>query len=197
MMKMKTIMVILVAVLVAGCAPRINQPTSLPELEGGMENTLDNGSGMSSDLTGPTDAGLAGDSTEGWNDFSGGTELTNRPQSADWSSDSNLETVYFDYDKYELSAEAQRALVSNANYLQRNPSMRLLLEGHCDERGTDQYNQALGENRALAVREYLIQLGIDASRIDVISYGELRPSVEGHDESTWRWNRRAEFKVAG
>ncbi len=136
------------------------------------------------------------DASPVWGGPSGEQAISRRP-GTDWSSDSNLETVYFDYDKYDLTESARRALLRNSEYLRSHPNTRILVEGNCDERGTEEYNQALGENRALAVREYLTQLGISPSRIDVISYGELRPAVEGTSESARAKNRRADFKVAG
>ncbi|HWO57095.1 MAG TPA: peptidoglycan-associated lipoprotein Pal [bacterium] len=104
-----------------------------------------------------------------------------------------LKTIYFDFDKYNLRDDARRVLDANAEILRNNPEMNILIEGHCDERGTDEYNLALGERRAQAAREYLIRLGIDPSRINVISYGEERPVAPGHDEESWALNRRGEF----
>ncbi len=106
-----------------------------------------------------------------------------------------LQTVYFDYDSSELKPQAKAKLETAADFLKRNPKVSVQIEGHCDERGTNEYNQALGERRALAARRYLISLGINLDRIFTISYGEERPAVEGHDESAWKFNRRAEFKV--
>ncbi len=104
-----------------------------------------------------------------------------------------LRTIYFDFDKYNLRDDARRQLDANADILRNNPGMNIVIEGHCDERGTDEYNLALGERRAQAAREYLIRLGIDASRINVLSYGEERPVAPGHDEESWALNRRGEF----
>ena len=104
-----------------------------------------------------------------------------------------LKTIYFDFDKYNLRDDARRQLDANAEILRSNMDMNIVIEGHCDERGTDEYNLALGERRAQAAREYLVRLGIDASRINVISYGEERPVAPGHDEESWALNRRGEF----
>ena len=104
-----------------------------------------------------------------------------------------LKTIYFDFDKYNLRDDARATLDANANILRNDPQMRIVIQGHCDERGTDEYNLALGERRAKAARDYLIKLGIDAGRIDIISYGEERPVAPGHDESSWSLNRRGEF----
>mgnify|MGYP003329960307 CR=1 FL=1 len=106
------------------------------------------------------------------------------------------ETVYFAFDSDVLSMDAQNKLGALADHLRSN-SASLQIEGHCDERGSTQYNLALGERRAQSVKQYLVQLGIDSSRITTISYGEEKPSIEGHDESAWSQNRRSEFTVSG
>jgi len=111
----------------------------------------------------------------------------------DFSPTPNLKTIYFDFDKYNLRDDARRMLDVNAEILRSNSDMNILIEGHCDERGTDEYNLALGERRGQAAREYLVRLGIDASRINVLSYGEERPVAPGHDEESWALNRRGEF----
>lgn len=105
----------------------------------------------------------------------------------------DLATIYFAYDSYALTSEARNALKSNADWLSANPSARVQIEGHCDERGTNEYNMALGDRRANAVRGYLEKMGVSRSRIDTISYGEERPSDPGHDEGAWSRNRRAVF----
>lgn len=107
-----------------------------------------------------------------------------------------LQTVYFDYDSSVLKPEAKLKLERAATWLKRNAKVNVQVEGHCDERGTNEYNLALGERRALAARRYLISLGVDPDRIFTISYGEERPAVEGHGEWAWKFNRRAEFKIS-
>jgi peptidoglycan-associated lipoprotein len=104
-----------------------------------------------------------------------------------------LKPVYFDFDKYNLREDARQSLDANAEILRTRSDLRLMIEGHCDERGTDEYNLALGERRARAAQDYLVRLGVEASRLSIISYGEERPAQVGHDEDSWRWNRRAEF----
>ncbi len=108
---------------------------------------------------------------------------------------SALQAIFFDYDAYNIRGDARSALEANADWLRQNPSSTIQIEGHCDERGTIEYNLALGEKRAAAVRKYLQRLGIDASRISTISYGEERPASSGTGESAWSANRRAEFVV--
>jgi peptidoglycan-associated lipoprotein len=106
----------------------------------------------------------------------------------------SMNTIFFDFDKYNLREDARRILDRNAEVLKTNSDVNIVIEGHCDERGTNEYNLALGENRAKAAREYLIRIGIDASRITTLSYGEERPADMGHDEEAWGQNRRGEFK---
>jgi peptidoglycan-associated lipoprotein len=104
-----------------------------------------------------------------------------------------LKSIHFDFDKYNLREDARAMLDANAEILRKNPDLRIVIEGHCDERGTDEYNMALGERRAKAAQDYLIRLGVEPARISIISYGEERPVALGHDEDSWRLNRRGEF----
>ena len=104
-----------------------------------------------------------------------------------------LQTIYFDFDSTELSDRARETLQRNADWLVRNPSWSVAIGGHCDERGTIEYNIALGDRRSRTVRDYLGSLGVAATRMRVVSYGEERPAVPGHDEEAWARNRRAEF----
>lgn len=99
--------------------------------------------------------------------------------------------VFFGFDQYDLSAEAQAQLQKQATWLKTYPQYRFVIEGHCDERGTREYNLALGERRATAVKNYLVALGIDVGRMQTISYGKERPAVLGSDEAAWAQNCRA------
>ncbi len=106
-----------------------------------------------------------------------------------------LSTIYFDYDEYKLRNDQILSLDENVQKLREfRPEDRILIEGHCDERGTVEYNLALGERRAGAVKSYLGDAGLDESRIEIISYGEEKPADMGHDEQAWSQNRRAELK---
>lgn len=107
----------------------------------------------------------------------------------------NVETtpIFFDFDKYNLREDARRTLARHAARIKEHGRLKIRIEGHCDERGTVEYNLALGERRARAAREFLISQGIPASRLAIISYGKERPSEPGHNESAWARNRRAEF----
>ena len=102
-----------------------------------------------------------------------------------------IQDAYFGFDEATLSADAQSALNASADWLKKNANYNLLVEGHCDERGTEQYNLALGDRRANTAKEYLMTLGVDGSRIRTVSYGEERPFASGHDDSAWAKNRRA------
>jgi len=99
--------------------------------------------------------------------------------------------VYFDFDRSEIQSDFQEVLKAHASYLITNPSASIMIEGHCDERGTREYNMALGERRAFSVLQFLTLQGVSKSQINTVSFGEERPDVEGHDESAWKWNRRA------
>ena len=114
----------------------------------------------------------------------------------DSSSDSGLKVVYFDYDSSSLRSDAMATLRDNADKIKQVPGVIVQVAGHCDERGTQEYNLALGERRALAIREHLIQLGVSGDRMITISYGEEMPAVSGSSESAWSMNRRAEFLKA-
>jgi peptidoglycan-associated lipoprotein len=103
--------------------------------------------------------------------------------------------IYFDFDSANLDAQAQEILKDKAQWLKRNPRSRILIEGHCDERGTNEYNLALGERRAQSVQQYLVSLGIDESRLATVSYGEERPLDPGRTEAAWSKNRRAHFVI--
>ena len=103
--------------------------------------------------------------------------------------------VFFDFDKYDITPESQNTLQRLAVWLNSNPSVTLTIEGHCDERGTREYNLALGERRANSVRDFLVALGINPGRVDTVSYGKERPAVLGSNESAWAQNRRGAFVV--
>ncbi len=108
-----------------------------------------------------------------------------------------IQDAFFEYNESTLSADAQAALTTSANWMKKNPQYNLLIEGHCDERGTEQYNLALGDRRANQGKEYLVTLGIDAGRIRTVSYGEERPFDPGHDEPAWAKNRRDHLVLVG
>jgi peptidoglycan-associated lipoprotein len=108
---------------------------------------------------------------------------------------SPMKDIYFDFDRYDLSADARTILRTNADWLKNNSTARVEIEGHCDDRGTNEYNLALGAKRAQAAREYLVTLGVAPSRLSTISYGEEIPVCKEATESCWGQNRRSRFVI--
>ena len=109
---------------------------------------------------------------------------------------SNLKDIHFNFDQYGLDSNSKEALQQNASYLKQNPGMKIEIQGHCDERGTNNYNIALGERRASATKRFLVSQGIDSSRINIISFGEEKPFCFDSNEGCWFQNRRAHFMEA-
>jgi len=107
----------------------------------------------------------------------------------------NLEDVYFEFDRSTLTREAQEILTQKALWLESNSTVKVVIEGHCDDRGTSEYNLALGDRRAASTKVFLIDLGVSPSRLMTISYGEERPLITGQSENAWAKNRRAHFEV--
>lgn len=120
-------------------------------------------------------------------------ESTN-PENADYLT-LKAYTVYFSFDSFSIEAGERHKVENISKWMKSNPDKKIIVAGHCDNRGTVQYNLALGERRALAVRDYLVGLGVDKSRISTISYGEERPAEAGEDEEAWKMNRRSEIGV--
>ncbi|MBN2190058.1 MAG: peptidoglycan-associated lipoprotein Pal [Candidatus Aureabacteria bacterium] len=104
--------------------------------------------------------------------------------------------IYFQYDSSVILEDQRNILENIASWMKNHPQAAILVEGHCDERGSNEYNLALGEQRALSVRRYLVTLGVSSSRMHTVSYGEEKPAVSGHDEEAWKFNRRAHFLLA-
>ena len=110
--------------------------------------------------------------------------------------ESEFQTVYFDYNRWELRDDARKALQANAHNLQTIPERDMVtVSGHCDERGSEEYNLALGDRRAAAVKRYLVDMGVPAGRVRTLSFGEGRPAASGDGEAAWSRNRRAEFSL--
>lgn len=107
-----------------------------------------------------------------------------------------IRDINFEYNSHVIKPESKTVLNGIIEWMNSNPNTHLLCEGHCDERGSNEYNLALGEQRALSVREYFVDSGIDAYRIQTISYGEEKPLDPGHDEGAWRQNRRVHFLIS-
>jgi len=109
--------------------------------------------------------------------------------------DGRIKDIFFEYDKSDLTPESRAALEQNARWLREYPDAPVVIEGHCDERGTEEYNLALGDRRAQATKEYLVQFGVTAEQMETISFGEERPFAPGRDEASYAQNRRAHFTV--
>src|SRR5258708_4775867 len=118
-----------------------------------------------------------------------------RPTLREYAAVPELQDVHFGFDKYSIRTEDVTVLDANAQWLKSNPTYLVLIEGHCDERGTNEYNIALGQHRAKSVMDYLVSQGVLASRITTISYGEERPLCTEHTEDCWGKNRRGHFLV--
>lgn len=106
-----------------------------------------------------------------------------------------LEKIYFDFDSFILTAPSRATLSKNAGVLMKNNSLKIQIQGNCDERGSDEYNLALGEKRAQAAMNYLVTLGVQGAQLSIISYGKEKPADPGHDEAAWAKNRRDEFVI--
>ncbi len=163
----------------------------------GVTNLGNKNAGQTGNLAGAGPGGTLG--TEPGSGISSATSTTGIPQGEGhpgWPENAEQfksDTVYFDFDSSVVKASEKSKLAAVADFLKSNSADAVKIAGHCDERGTEEYNRALGERRALALREELVGLGIDASRIDTISYGKDRAADPGHDESAWSKNRRGEF----
>lgn len=138
-----------------------------------------------------TTRGLDGTGGRGASVSQGDTGATDRPMDA--SSSYDLTDIHFDFDRYDLRPQDRQTLGRHADWLAANDAVRIRIEGHCDERGTVEYNLALGEKRARTAESFLEDYGISGGRIEVVSYGKERPLDPGHDESAWAKNRRGSF----
>ena len=137
--------------------------------------------------------GLRGKDAVNPEQLNGDFALSGRLENARRVANVQFDSVLFDYDSFKIADSEIPKIENVAGYLKKNPRIYLVIEGHCDERGSREYNMSLGERRALAVRAYLIGLHIKSSRIHTKSYGEERPIDPGHNEQAWRRNRRGEF----
>jgi peptidoglycan-associated lipoprotein len=151
-------------------------------------STSSDKSSSSSTLGSSSSSGTSGTS-------SGSASAESDVQSADNMLAKVGSTVYFDYDESSLTVEAQATLDRQAAFLKANPSIRIVIEGHCDERGTREYNLALGDRRASAASDYLVAKGVNASRLTTISFGKERPAVGGSNDTSYALNRRSVSKI--
>jgi peptidoglycan-associated lipoprotein len=169
-----------------GCRTKLQNPTPLP----GERNHIGNEK--------PFDNGVPTSNPPPITDTRNGIPPVNGTDFSTWGHDTQTlsrATVYFDFDKSAIKSSEAAKLDDVANYLKGNLSVAVQVEGNCDERGTEEYNRSLGERRALAAREHLVSLGVDAQRVVTISKGEDNPADPGHSESAWSKNRRDEFVV--
>ena len=173
----------IVAALMVGCAktPATTTSSSVPAPTGGVGSNPGGPGG-----SGATDGRLAGGGAQ--SGMGGG-----RVDVRSYSAITDLADIHFDFDKYEIRSTEAEVLDKHATWLRQNPDRLILIEGHCDERGTTEYNVALGERRAKATMNYLVSRGVPASRLAIVSYGEERPACKDHSENCWTQNRRAHF----
>ncbi len=174
---------VLTLLLASGCAkkPVVEQPVAAPESTQ-VEMTQQQPAAVTEQAVTDTAATNAYDAAAA-------------ARAAERAASKGLARIHFDFDQYVLTPAAKSILVSNAGLLRAAPAVKVLIEGHCDERGSDEYNLALGEKRALAAKNYLVSLGVAADRMSVISYGEEMPIDPAHTKEAWAKNRRANFKV--
>ena len=126
----------------------------------------------------------------------GDEELVMTPEEQQAAMSISNGIVYFEYDRFDLTSESKNLLTQKAAVIKKFPQLRVIIEGHCDERGTEEYNLALGERRARASYEFLLNLGVSANQMEMVSFGKLHPAVSGSGEGAWSKNRRDEFKVS-
>lgn len=186
MTKLNYLLVVVLALSFAatGCKKKPGYLTVLPGHAGSIGGDQTAGLSSGQPFGGEVPVGMGGGSTAGLEDFEG--------MAADRAALA-AHTVHFDYDSAAVKSSEKSNVAAVADALKSDSSTKLLIEGHCDERGTEEYNRALGERRALGVREALVGLGITPDRVDTISYGEDNPAVPGHTAAAWSKNRRGVF----
>jgi len=179
-------LVALFALAFGGCAPSTANKPEMTAAKSATNPTAPGGSGK-----GEGERGTASESSTA----PGSLEALQKGQSSGTPASSPLKDVFFEFDRYDLRTDARETLKVNAEWLKRNPAARIEIEGHCDSRGTNEYNLALGAKRAQAAKDYLANLGISAERLSTISYGAEIPVCREQTESCWSQNRRARFVV--
>ena len=181
----------------SGCEKKVVNTPDGSDLSGGKNIEYPNADGYSENSLGKS--GNLGDT--GKNGGKGNLSLNSDDDQSDaykrehGRCSPGLTPVYFDFDQSTIKSDQTSKLVSNANFLKKNQNARIVIEGNCDAKGTNEYNMALGERRALSAKNYLINLGIDSGRLRTVSYGEERPLFSGQDESSFALNRRDDFRT--
>jgi len=151
--------------------------------------------GLAAPGTTPETSGLTGAGAGSGSDPTGVSASLQLPSPKDFTAMKDLKPIHFDFDKYDIRSGDAKILDANARWMKANANYLILIEGHCDERGTNEYNLALGERRAKATMNYLVAQGVAATRMTLISYGEERPLCAEKNEECWAKNRRAHFLV--
>ncbi len=184
------VLAIVLTIVGTGCRKKPQNVTPLP----GARTALPTNPGSGDPLA---DGSATGDKKPGSTEIPGSNPF-GTPGHDGWLQNAEAlksYTVYFDFDRSAVKSTEASKVKSVAEYLQNNKAQAVRVDGHCDERGTEEYNRALGERRALAIRDELIKLGIDASRVDTMTFGKDKPADPGHDEAAHKKNRRGEFIV--
>jgi peptidoglycan-associated lipoprotein len=178
------------AAALLGCGPK--RPPELSSATSGQSGSRTGEGDRSDAAILPAEPGPDINTAEG-----GALDVSDVPMAVDVTGEGGpLDDVYFDFDRYDITDETRLVLDKHAAWLRARPTVKVTVEGHCDQRGTVEYNLALGDKRARAVREYLVGAGIPGERMAAISLGKERPKDPGNDEAAWARNRRAHFAVS-
>lgn len=182
---------LVVAMALAGCSTTSDSMKA--SASGDASGVGSAGDGVSGSQGGSAMVQTSSDGRDG----KGGVDAYGRANPKEYAAAPNLSDIHFDFDSYDIRAEAAKTLEASAEWLRNNPRHLVLIEGHADERGTNEYNIALGDRRARAAMNYLVSHGVQARRISRISYGEERAACSQSTEECWAKNRRAHFSVRG
>ena len=169
-----------------------------PVLESSSVTSDNTGNGDSSASATNNDAKVGNGSSGsfGANPFDGEANANQEARLHSFHATDDLKDIHFNFDQYGLDSNSKKVLEQNATYLKSNPGIRVEIQGHCDERGTNNYNIALGERRAHSTKKYLVAQGVNSHQVNIISYGEEKPFCSDSNETCWHENRRAHFMVA-
>ncbi|MBU0482317.1 MAG: peptidoglycan-associated lipoprotein Pal [Proteobacteria bacterium] len=191
-------LIISLSFVVSGCSKKTVQVDKADETVKVEEATGDNASatgGDSGQMVESAEITEGMGPAESLESPAGGEVIASDAGSLDGRTSPGMFPVYFDFDRSFIREDQIVELEKNAAFMKENPQVNVAIEGNCDERGTNEYNMALGERRAMSAKKYLVNLGIEETRLNTISYGEERPINRGHDELSWSQNRRDDFVV--